>query len=222
VIKNEILELFVNRLNVQVFNDSVKETLNKIRNNEQFYCISFYEEYSQRVEEKSGKSLSFAINFEQFLDAKYDEWYDDFYQRFHPIRYYKEIMTIGPVISSSKIPSDARSYFDEIRECYALELNASAVALCRAVMEMCLTDKLLKKRYYKHPNVVPFNLPVLINDAKKAGLLDGQTKQMANQIKQSAKKILHPKNVDHKSVFTKMNTFEIITNTIKVIERLYA
>ena len=88
-------------------------------------------------------------------------------------------------------------------------------------MEMCLIDKLSKKGYYKDPNVIPFNLPVMIDDARKAGLLDSQTKELAVKVKESAKKILHPKKGSHKSVFTEKSTFEIIVNTIKVIEKLY-
>ena len=144
-IRNRILEMFIDSLNIQVFDDSVKETLNKIRNDEKFYSISFFEEYSKAIEERTGKSSGFATNFWQFLDAKSDEWYDEFYQRFHIIGYHQKIATIGPIISSSSIPSEAIFFFDEVREAYALELYASATALCRSILETALFDKLSRK-----------------------------------------------------------------------------
>jgi hypothetical protein len=228
-IKNEILEFFVNSLNIQVFNDSVKEILNKIRNKEKFYSISFYEEYSQRVEKKSGESLGFAINFEQFLDAKYDEWYDDFYQKFHPIRYYKEIMTIGPIISSSRVPSEAIIFFDEVREAYALELYASATSLCRSILETSLFDKLNKIGHFKNSKVVNIDkkkkdkLYSLIIDSSKNKLLDKRTTDLANDIRITANRILHLKKITKKTFhMNKKDTFRIITNTIIVLEKLYS
>ncbi len=228
-IRNEILELFMNKLNIQVFNDSVKETLNKIRNNEQFYCISFYEDYSKRVEEKSGKSLGFAINFEQFLDAKYDDWYDDFYHRFHPISYHREIMTIGPIISSSKVPPEATIFFDEVREAYALELYASATALCRSILETALFDRLSRKGAFNKSKIVKLDtekqdkLYVLIRKASQNRLLDKKATDLANWIRITANGILHLKNLNNKaSPISRKDTFEIIANTISVLEKLYS
>jgi hypothetical protein len=228
-IRNEILESFIGNLNIQVFDDSVKETLNKIRNDEQFYSISFFEEYSKSVEEKSGKSLGHAINFWQFLDAKSDEWYDDFYQRFHIIGYHQKIATIGPIISSSKIPSEAIVYFDEVRDAYALELYVSAIALCRSVLESSLYNKLKSIGLFKKSKIVQLDtekqdkLYHLIRIAKQKKLLDYGTTDLANDIRKSANKILHPKKEQgKKSYISGKEAFIIITNTIKVLEKLYS
>ena len=227
-IRNEIIAEYPNITNLQINDPSVKNTLEKIRSNDTFYSIWFYQKWSEVLEEETGERFDFAINFKQYLEAKFDDWYDEFHQRFHLTSYYQSIIEIGPIISSSKIPPVAQSYFDEIREAYAVRLDASAVALCRAVMEMCLFDKLKKKGVIKNKKVVPLdivrqdNLSYLIRTAKNEKLLDNATKELADQIRISANHILHPKNRNGQQVSTTMGTFQLITDTVKVIEKLYS
>lgn len=226
-LKNEIVTEYPNIADLKINDPSVKNTLDKIRSNDTFYSISFYETYSEFLEEKSEKPFDFAFTFEQFLETKYDTWHDEFYQRFHLIRNYHAIIRIGPIISSSNIPGKARSYFNEIREAFALELYASCIALCRAAMEMCLFDKLQKKGYFKETKIVKFDpsredkLYHLINLAKKENLLDYNYHDSANRIRMSANKILHPRGKSSKTASAEKGAFEIILNTIKVIEHLY-
>lgn len=227
-IRNEIIAEYPNITNLQINDPSVKKILEKIRSNDTFDSISFFQKWSEALEEETGERFDFPINFEQYLEAKFDDWYDEFHQRFHLISYYQSIIEIGPIISSSKIPPEAQSYFDEIREAYAVRLDASAVALCRAVMEMCLFDKLKKKGFFKNKKVVPLdivrqdNLSYLIRTAKNEKLLDKATKELADQIRISANQILHPKKTNGQLVSATMGTFQLITDTVKVIEKLYS
>ncbi len=186
-LRNDIAECFIENMSILVFNDSVKEILIKIREKKKFECIAFYELYSKDWLEdsetnkeiliKMRENFDFAIDFEQFLLAKYDEWFDDFFQRYHPLTYHLEIMAIGPILSSSKIPSRALVYFDEIREVYSLGFYLSAIALCRAVLEMCLFDKLHKKFPKNKSNELEKDvLQRLAIRAKKENLLNSNEK----------------------------------------------
>jgi hypothetical protein len=227
-IRNEMISEYPNITNLQVYDASVKETLNKIRNNETFYSINFYQKWSKEFEERSGKRFDFVINYRQFLEAKYDDWYDDFYQRFHLTSYYKSIIEIGPIISSSHIPTKALSYFHEIREAYAVDLEYSAIALCRSVMEMCLFDKLQKKGIFKKSKVIQLDaeredkLHHLIRMAREKKLLDNSTRDMADEIRKYTNQILHPKKNKNKRSNNKLISFKIVSNTVKVIEKLYS
>ena len=226
--RNSIVADYPDITNLQVYDASVRATLDKIRGNEIFYSINFYEAWSKELEERSGKEFDFAINYRQFLEAKYDDWYDDFYQGFHLTTYYKAIIEIGPIISSTHIPPEAQSYFNEIREAYALELKYSAIALCRSVMEMCLFDKLQKKGFFKQSKVIQIDaeredkLYHLIRMAKNERLLDDATRDIADEIRKDANQVLHPKKKKDVRSTIKLNSLKIILDTVKVIEKLYS
>ena len=227
-IKNEILSIFPEVTNLQIHDDSVRKILNKIRDKEVFYSISFFENWSKELEKQSGKNFDFAIDYIQFIETKYDDWHDDFYQRFHLTSYYKAIIEIGPIISASYIPDEAQSYFDEIRETYAIGFNYSAIALCRSVMEMCLFDKLQKNGFFKQSMIIKLNaeredkLHYLINNAKKERILDDRTRETAHEIRIKANCILHAKKRDKQDYPNKLDTMQIITSTIRVIEKIYS
>ena len=226
--RNEIISDYPDITNLLIYDASVRETLNKIRSKETFYSINFYEEWSKKLQEKSDKNFDFAINFWQFLDAKNVDWQDDFYQRFHLTTYYKAIIEIGPIISSTHSPPEAQSYFSEIREAYALDLEYSAIALCRSVMEMCLFDKLQKKGFFKQSRVIQLDaeredkLYHLIRIAKNEKLLDNTTRDIADEIRKYGNQVLHPKKKKNERSTIRLNSLKIILNTVKVIEKLYS
>lgn len=227
-IRNEILVEFPHITNLKIYDSLVKNILKKIREKEKFYSINFYECYSEFVEEKSGKPFDFPINFEQFMDAKFDDWWDDFHSNYHIPSYYGEIIKIGPIISSASIPDEARSYFSEIREAYAFALYFSAIALCRALMEMCIFDKLSRKGAFQESNIVQFDtakqdrLYHLIPLARNKGLLNDRTKNLAGRIRRSSNRILHPRKINKSELRDiKKDALEIIIGTIGVIEKLY-
>jgi hypothetical protein len=227
-IRNEIAETFSESINIQIHDPKVREILNKVRANEKFYSITFYEFSCKEIESKSGENFPFSVDFEQFIESKYDEWYMDFYQRFHLTSYYKSIISIGPIFSSVSIPKDAEIYFNEIREAYALELKNSAIALSRSVMEMCLFDKLQRKGYFKQSKIVKLDaeredkLHYLIGTAYKEKLLDCNTRELAHEIRQIANRILHPKKDVQKSESGGRDILFIISGVIKVVEKLYS
>ena len=226
--RNEMISDYPYITNLQIYDSSVRETLNKIRDNETFYSIYFYEGWSKNLEDKTGENFDFAINYQQFLEANYDNWYDDFHQRYRLTNYYKAIIEIGPIISSTHIPPEAHSYFSEIREAYALDLYYSAMALCRSVMEMCLFDKLQKRGLFKQSKVIQLDaeredkLYHLIRMAINEKLLDDTTRDLADEIRKYANQVLHPKKKKNEHSTVRFSSLKIILSTVKVIEKLYS
>lgn len=227
-IRNEIVEKYPYKTNLQIHDENVKTTLDKIRHNGNYYSISFFKNYIEVLENKTGKSLNYSTTLDDFLrHEKYDELFDDFFSGFNIATYYFEIMRIGPIVSSSHIPEMARQYFDEIRHAYAFELFSACIALCRAMLEMCLFDKLRKKGYFKESKIVEINmvkedkLHKLIGQAKREHLLNSETQQLAHKVRFAANKIIHPRNKETNSEFHRRNAFDYIQDTVKVIEYLY-
>ena len=68
--------------------------------------------------------------------------------------YYLAQITIGPIISSFKIPSYLLSYFNEIKETYAFGKYRASVALCRALLEMALYRKLKAKGAFRDKKIL--------------------------------------------------------------------
>lgn len=225
-IRNEIASCFSDISDLTVYDPVVKNVLTKIRKKETFHSISFYENYFKEAEHKLGKKVDFPINFDHFMATMIDDWFDDFHCRYQYLSYYRELINIGPIITPAKIPPEASWYFGEIREAYALQLNTSAIALCRAVMEMCLFQKLSTKPKLKKvvslKNGKEVTLQDLILDAKREGLFDKRTKELADKIRRSANRILHQRNKAAETAKNmRENAFQIIVGTIEVLERLY-
>ena len=93
---------------------------------------------------------------------------------------------------------------------------------------MCLLDKLQKKGFFKQPKIIKLDaeredkLYCLINYAKKERMLDDMTREIAHQIRIKANFILHSKKRDKQDYPNKLDTMQIITSTIRVIEKLYS
>ena len=126
----------------------------------------------------------------------------------------------------SFLPETIKTYFEEIKEAYAFGHGRSCIALCRALLEIALFDKLKEKGYFRDTGnkvskidlAEEDNLFKYINLAKQVGILPHKFAEISHQIKISANKILHLKG--GKINFDQKDTIKIIFKTIEVIEYL--
>ena len=143
------------------------------------------------------------------------------------IDYYYRKLKIGPIVSSSTLPQNILSYFNEIRETYAFGQYRSSIALCRALLEMTLLDKLKKLKVFadRNSNVISIdvakedNLFQYIKLAKWKRILDRKMINSAHEIRMISNKILHRKDESIKP--TEKTAFKIISETVMLIETMY-
>jgi len=229
-IKNEILSEYPHITNIQIHDTVVKKVLDRIRANDTFLSISFYTNISDEINKKRKKEdPKYSTTIFDFFSDQTDELFEEFHSRHHFMSYFEDIMTIGPVISASKIPSEARYYFDEIREAYALKLYASCIALCRAMIEMCLFDKLEKRGLFRDDKFKIVSIDTAKQDklfyfigmARRKKILNREMEKLAHETRMSANKILHPKKKGEKQAPKRKEVLNIIFDAIKVIEHIY-
>lgn len=226
--RNNILEDFkdVTELNIQ--DRQALRLLDSIRRGDKLYSIAFYENVGEMVNAGAeNKDNKMATSFEDILYDKFDDLFSDFHSWFGITSYYLAQITIGPIISSFKIPSYLLSYFSEIKETYAFGKYRASVALCRALLEMALYRKLKAKGAFrdKDPKVTSIdvskedNLNRYINMAKWEKILSKDSQDLAHRIRRAANDVLHIKDseqqLDHKIVV------DTIFATLRILEGLY-
>lgn len=228
-IKNEIKLELSKITDLAVHDPQVIRTIDKIKNNKKFYSISFYENIAEMLN-KNIENLNeqFGISTREFLmSEKYDELFGDFHTWFDVCSYYSDKMEIGAIISSAIVPRKILPYFNEIRETYAFGQLRASIALCRALLEMVLYDKLDRMGAFKNkatepPGISPEkegNLYRYILDAKRRKVLSNDEAYTAHKVKNFCNQILHLKN---ENVAPKLSeTYRTIVDTISVIESIY-
>ena len=228
-LKNEILSDFHDVTNIQIFDQTVKGTLLKLRSNEKFQSISFYQYIAEEINKRT-ESYTDELDTDlgdYMFRMHYEELQEDFHSWFTYIDYYCSKAIIGPIISTSKVPDNIKEYFNEIKEAYAFCLYRSCIGLCRAMLEMGLHDKLNRKGVFKTNDPKVISIDIAKEDSlnryiylsKKEGILDKINAEKAHSIRKYANKILHHKNDPINC--TKKDAFQIINNTIGVLEYIY-
>lgn len=212
----------------------VEVILKKIRENDKFYSISYYEglakEYNYLIEILEKGEEKVPTSLEDYL--KNSDYWQDWLNDFIPDSYYRAKIKIGPIIASfHHIPDNIQQYFNEIRETFAFGFYRSSVALCRSLVEMALYDKLSRKGIFQNRNTKVVNIDIAkednlyryINLAKRERILEREKAELAHNIRKSANDILHLKEDTQKvePTLSEENTFKTIFDTINVIECLY-
>ncbi len=230
-VKQEILESFGQISDVRVSDQSVQRVLEKIRTDEQFYSISFYEGMVEILHKDIDNEEHLPDTGDvitDLIDKKWDSLFDDFISRFSINDYYYAKMRIGPIISSFKVPKNLIVYFDEIRETFAFGQYRATIALCRALLEMCLYQKLKAKGAFVDrgtTKVVPIenakkdSLFKYINMAQRHRLLSQNEAGTAHLIRDNANKVLHVKEEPIEP--READTIDIILNTMSILQKLY-
>ncbi len=227
-IKNEILSDFHKITSLTIHDPNALRILDKVKRNEKLYSVSFYEGLAELVNKKA-KSWNdrWEITIEDFLVSGDEDLFDEFHSWFHVYGYYAAKCKIGPIISSFHIPENMIDYFEEVRETFAFGQYRASIALSRALLEMALFDRLNRKKVFKDrsPKVISIdvakedNLYSYINLARSYKIIDSERKDLAHSIRRKANAILHIRDLIRKP--TERETFEIIFDTITLIEFLY-
>jgi hypothetical protein len=167
------------------------------------------------------------LSAEDFIALNSDQYFEDFISWFDITGYYHSLMIIGPIISSSKVPSHIMNYFCELRKAYAFGQYRASVALCRTLLEMGLYEKLKRKGVFKKNNSsstlsLDFredNLFTLIRKAKEKDILSSSNFEVAHKVRKFSNFILHPK--DSLNNLQDIETRRIILDTVRFVEELY-
>jgi len=226
--RNKILEDFkdVTELNIQ--DKQVLGLLDAIRRNDKLYSIAFYENIGGIINaDAENQDSKMPTSFEDALYDKFDDLFSDFHSWFDVTSYYLAQTTIGPIISSFKIPSYLLSYFSEIKETYAFGKYRASVALCRALLEMALYRKLKAKKAFRDKDTKVTSINVArednlnryINMAKWEKILSRDSIDLAHQIRKTANGVLHIK--DSEQQLDNKIVVDTIFATLRIIEGLY-
>ena len=226
--RNKILEDFkdVTELNIQ--DKQALGLLDSVRRNDKLYSIAFYENVGGIINaDAENQENKMPTSIEDILNDKFEDLFSDFHSWFDVTSYYLAQITIGPIISSFKIPSYLLSYFSEIKEAYAFGKYRASVALCRALLEMALYRKLKAKGAFrdKDPKVTGINvarednLNRYINMAKWEKVLSKDSLDLAHQIRKTANGVLHIK--DSEKQLNKKIVVDTIFATLRILEGLY-
>ncbi len=226
--KNEILEDFKDITELRIQDRQALRLLDGIRKGDKFYSIAFHENVGEMLNAKTeSRSDQIATSLHDILFDKFDDLFSDFHSWFDVLGYYSSKIVIGPIISSSKVPSHLLSYFEELKETYAFGQYRASIALCRALLEMALYRKLKARGAFKDKDPKVTNIDVArednlnryINMAKWEKVLSKDSHDMAHGIRKTANDVLHTKDaekpLDHKVVV------DTIFATIRILEELY-
>lgn len=228
VLKNEIKIEFTKITDLAVDDPSALKIIDKIKNDEKFYSISFYENIAEMVNkdiDNWNDRIDLSIR-DYLLSEKYDKLFAEFHTWFDVCNYYDAKMSIGAIISSAIVPEKIKPYFDELRETYAFEQHRASIALCRALLEMALFEKLSRlKAFTNRPQLTDIspekegNLFQYIKMAKNKKILNRSEIDSAHDIRKFCNKILHMTKCEVKPNHSE--THRIIIDTISLIESAY-
>jgi hypothetical protein len=227
--KNEIQIEFSKITDLAIIDPNVLRTIDKIKNGEKFYSIAFYEKIAEMLNkdtENWNEEIDISLH-DYLLSEKSEELSEEFHSWFDIFHYYNSKMQVGAIISSSNIPERVLPYFNEIRESYAFDQYRSSLALCRALLEMVLFDKLDRRKAFAKQSKSPTNINhekegnlfVYIWMAKSKAIISKNETDIAHKIRIYCNSILHLKDKEIKP--NRDDTFKIIIDTVNLIESIY-
>lgn len=215
---------------IQVDDYEIREAIRKLREHDSFISIEGFENFVNALNElaqSSEDTISKEVNFARLYS---DELFERFCSWFDVIDYYSSRLQVGPIVASQFIPKELIAYFAEIREAYAFGLKRSCISLCRALIELCLTNSLSRIENYQkrltqtrnrnRGHQKDFSLYDKIEFAHEYHLIDERLKGKAHQIREKANEILHVMNSNHSSDQWS-SVLNIIRMTVAIVEHLY-
>jgi hypothetical protein len=213
---------------LEIQDNNIRIALKRINGGEKFRSVIAYETILRFLKEKSNENTS---DYEppDFISDYWNELFRIFHSRFDINSYFYSKLEIGPLITSVSVSPTLKEYFAELREAYAHGLYKSCVAICRTLLEVSLKDGLSKIEKYRNTTDIlkmgknkadfEFSLFENISIAYSLGLVSKDLKEKANTIRTQGNKIVHSKDGNSKEKQT--NVYEIVKNTIEIIESLY-
>lgn len=224
-IKNEILDEFQELSELRINDNNALRLLDSIRQGKSFNSILFYESIGKMINARTVSAADKAVTstYDVWIE-KFDDLFSDFHSWFDLAGYYFDKTIIGPLISSSKVPDHLIRYFDELKETFAFGQYMSSIALCRALLEMALYEKLsvsgaFKSKDAKNIAARKYNLNDYIDLARCQNIMSDGACDIAHKIRKSANIILHTK--DKGRTLNRKEALEIIIDTVRIAENLY-
>lgn len=229
-IRNQIVDNLSAVSELRIIDNDIMRTIDKIKQDDKFYSIAFYETIAELLNKDiHDMDEQYAIDIGDYLYKRFNKLFDNFHIWFDIHDYYYKKLKIGTIVSSKKVPNNIVNYFKELKEAYSFSRYIASVALCRAMLEMVLYDRLSRRKIFgKDSKNITIdvakedNLNRYINLAKWNNIMNTKDCDAAHKIRMSANSILHPKdNFNKLDQLDEKDTFDIIFQTIQLIEKLY-
>lgn len=207
-------ELLLESNNILKINedDRIIDAMKQIRDDKKNLSIIFYDEVMGRK----------SYYFEEMDESLKDK----FFEQFSSIEYAINKIELKPIIVADKYSGFLEEYFEEIIRAYSFDMDIALIALCRAVLEISITDKLESNKNYqkdiKDRRIDKCSiLAELINRALKYKVLNNEMTELTKSLKNYANDALHISAADQNSRKKKKANYKIIKDIINVVEYLY-
>jgi len=127
---------------LKIDDDEIRNTLKLIREDKPFIIAEAYKTLIEHLRPSSTADLS------DFVGNYSDRLFELFHSKFDIYSYFYDKLQIGPLITSSSLPSALKNCFYELKEAYAYGLYKACVALCRMLLEIGFADCLCPRQEY--------------------------------------------------------------------------
>ena len=214
---------------LEIENDNLRNTLRKVREGERIESVEAYETLREYLKSKSINEDASELETSDFVENYWNDLFDIYHSRFDINSYFYGKLEVGPIITSSSLPPALKDYFSELREAYAYGLYKACIALCKMILEIGFADCLSKIKEYNNAselNKIAKNKPNFefglfenINIASSLKIIPEDLAKKADDVRLIGNKIVHFKATNSKEKLR--NTFEVIKDTITIIEALY-
>jgi len=209
---------------LQLDDPQLIDLFNKVRNGKKFHSISGYHLIYQELITDTDDSTNFSGDITDLIETMPENLDEKFHEIYSTWQYSLERIAIGPILVNDKIPNWIVKYFNEIREAFAFQLYRSCLALCRSLLEVLLFESIKDTKYYnqlksekrsqgRHLCLVDYTIIAYNNN-----LIDKETVQDIDQIREWAKTVLHKGSQKYK--LNRDEVYKYIKNTVNVVEQL--
>lgn len=215
---------------LEIEDNEIRNTLKLIREDKPLIIAEAYKTLREHLQPSSTGAHDEDLS--DFVGNYSDRLFELFHSKFDVYSYFYDKLQIGPLITSSSLPLALKNYFYELKEAYAYGLHKACVALCRMLLEIGFADCLSRIETYKdatHLNRIAkskknfdFSLFENINIAVSLNLISKDLADKANNVRRMGNKTVHFNEAHSKNVtINTFNTFEIIKDTVAIIESIY-
>ncbi|MBI5665222.1 MAG: hypothetical protein HZC49_09115 [Nitrospirae bacterium] len=135
--------------------------------------------------------------------------------------YMKRAKKLRPTFLTKKPKEAISAYFQNAMECWLFGINTAALILCCSVIESLLTDAFEEKGLsLTKENGRPKGFLALTYEANKESIIDGNIKEMADDINELRRLAVHHISEYHTENIGETETYNAIMKTKKIIEKL--
>jgi hypothetical protein len=135
--------------------------------------------------------------------------------------YMNKARRLRPSLVSIEPKEEISAYFQSAMQCWLFGLNTAALILCWSVIEYLLTEAFKKKGLSLTKEKGKYKSEAeIINEASDNLILDSDTKRMAHDVRELRRLAVHHISQYHGRNIGETETFNVIMNTKKIIDKL--